>query len=161
MVYDSSQVARFFPHLDLFPYGLFAVGAVLIVMVSLHVIFNLFFVLSVRKTLKMIPKKDHTFSMALLWLMIVPGVGYIFEWIMLPFGVPRTIESFFMGSDQRIERHHALFFGLGLSAVILDIGVFGAISLILKIIYWSFAVNLRHHIEVRTQQLSSAGKTTD
>ena len=153
MIYESGQVAQFFPHQDLSFLGLFAIGTALIVMMGLSIIFNLFFVLSIRKTLKMIPKKDHVFPMVLLWLMIVPGVGYVFEWIMLPFGVPRAIESFFMGSEQSAQRNHSRFFGLGLAAVILEMGIFtaffGIVSLILKIIYWSYAVSLRHQIQIQ------------
>ncbi len=153
MTHESSQAAFFFSQQDLSSLGLFAAGLVLITMISVGIIFNLFFVLSLQKTLKMIPKKEHVFPMAFLWLIIIPGVGYVFEWIMLPFGVPRTIESFFAGSDQAIEKPQARFFGLGLASVILELGFFagffGMVSLILKIIYWSYAVSLRHQIQAR------------
>jgi hypothetical protein len=119
-------------------------------------IFNLFFVLSIRKTLKMIPEKYHVFSPVLLWLMIIPGIGYIFEWIMLPFGVPRTIEAFFGEGEKTKEQPHARFFGLGLATVIVELGIFtpfmGVASLVLKIIYWSYAVGLRHQIQARLQE---------
>lgn len=124
---------------------------------AVMVIFNLFYVLSIRKTMKLIPIQHHSFPPGLLWLIIVPGIGYIFEWIMLPFGVPSAIKSFFGVSEISVEQPQARFFGLGLAIVLVSLfGVvipFGLTAvLILKIIYWAQIVSLRYKMRAHASE---------
>lgn len=142
MIFSLSQQG--FSHLIAAALGALSVAFFMIL--SVNFILNIFFVLSMHKTMRMIPSPYHAFPPGLLWLIIVPGVGYIFEWIMLPFGIPSVIRSFFAAEGQKGSQQ-APFFGLGLAAVIVQLlflTPFAAIAVwVLKIIYWVKIVNIR------------------
>jgi hypothetical protein len=147
MINESNQVILSLTQHDLFNLTIMALGVTFLTILSVNFVLNIFFVLSVHKTMRMVPEGHHSFPPGLLWLIIIPGIGYVFEWIMLPFGVPRALESYFKAQGQGDKRAHMPFFGLGLAAVIVQLAFIapfvGAAVWILKIIYWAKMVNIR------------------
>jgi hypothetical protein len=152
MTHDSNTVILSLTQQDLSSLLAMALGFTALTILSINVILNIFFDLSLHKTMRMIPEQYQSLPPGLLWLIIIPGVGYIFEWIMLPFGVPRTLESFFKDHHSDKKPSHAQFFGLGLATVIVQLvffaPFFGAATWVLKIIYWAKAVNIRASLVV-------------
>ncbi len=108
------------------------------------------FSLSVRRAFQNIPKEQHYFPGWFAWLMLVPIVGYVFSWLTLPFGIPKTLASINTES-QAIKHHCNLLFGLGLTSVIIMafgwiplIGLlFMALALILFCVYWYKLITFR------------------
>lgn len=84
----------------------------------ISIIVNIFFALSVYKTAKLIPKQFHTFPIWFSWLFIIPMLGIIFKWMMLPFGLPQALRQY-RSNDPNIIRSADKLFKLGLAYVIL------------------------------------------
>lgn len=108
---------------------------------------RIFFILTLYKLCRAIPEKYLKFPAWFNWLMIIPLVGIIFEWIMLPFGIPMSLKAY-QPDNAIIIKKSNLLFGLGLATAILAIFVWlpiiGLIAyLVLFIIYWVKAVEIR------------------
>lgn len=94
-------------------------------------------------TLKLVPKDKQIFPAWFSWLILIPVVGYIFSWLMLPFGVPGAFKNYRPENKAVVKNSNALF-GIGLAYVILPIfawiPVVGILlmlaNLVLFIIYW-------------------------
>ena len=116
------------------------------------IIVHLFFILSWRKTAKMIPAEFHIFPRWFAWLMLIPGVGYVFEWMLLPFSLPGAIEKY-QPENALLQQHRKKLFGLGLAYVILialaipfGVLILGFIpAIVLFILYWVAVVKIRKH----------------
>lgn len=130
--------------------GIAALGIVLILFAVGMLIVNIFFAWSCYKTMKRIPEDSRTLPAWLCWLFIVPFVGYIFMWMMMPFAIPNSLKAVAAVRENILSSIRALF-GLGLAYVILgliawipgvNLLVFIAM-LILLIIYWVKVVDVR------------------
>ena len=74
--------------------NLLTLTEVVMVFVALVIVFygvTFYFIGSVRKTMRQVPRPLQTLSSELIWLMLVPGVGYVIAWILLPFIIPRAM----------------------------------------------------------------------
>ncbi|EKD44984.1 MAG: hypothetical protein ACD_70C00131G0004 [uncultured bacterium] len=67
--------------------------------------------------LKRIPKEHQTFPAWFVWLFWIPYAGYVFEWLMLPFGVPNAIKKGFSSNQNAVQTGDTLF-KIGLAQVI-------------------------------------------
>src|SRR3990167_8541374 len=60
---------------------------------TIFMILVILFCASLFCTMQSIPKESRQFPSWFVWLLIVPGVGIVFQWIMLPFGIPNSIKK--------------------------------------------------------------------
>ena len=120
----------------------------------LFLIIKIFFVISFSKTVALIPEEYHYFPRWLCWLMLIPGAGYVFEWILLPFALPFAIENY-RPFELNLQSKRRKLFGLGLAYVIV-LGIscpfllvpFGVIpAFVLFILYWVELVNIRQYLQ--------------
>lgn len=122
------------------------------------IIVGIFFAWSLFNTLKMIPAKYHRFPVWFSWLIIIPVVGLIFLWLILPFGLPNAIKKS-EPDNPAAQKTAKTMFGLGLAAVILmtvsallgSWGITPALaSLVLMIIYWVQVIQVRKTLNLAT-----------
>lgn len=101
-----------------------------------------------------VPKDKHQFPAWLTWLFLIPWIGFIFEWIILPFGIPNTFKKAFANNQDAIFSANTLF-KLGLAQMILLMfGIFVrfrpynqiaiVISLLLWAAYWVLIVKFKN-----------------
>jgi len=116
----------------------------------IYLIVKIFFVMSFHKTAKALPEKYHIFPEWMCWLIMIPGAGYIFEWILMPFGLPLAIKNYHP-NNQALQNKRKRLFGVGLAYVIV-LAVFSPFLLvpfgiipafILFIWYWIELVQIR------------------
>lgn len=130
------------------------VGLIAIVLIIL-------FAWSVFNTSNMIAANYHRFPVWFAWLMIMPFVGLIFMWLVLPFGLPYAIKSS-EPNNVAAQKSAKTLFALGLSLVILLtispilslLGLFTALAaFVLMILYWVQAIQVRKVLSKKTAQL--------
>lgn len=117
----------------------------------LWIIVQVWYLWSLYSTMKAAPEKHHTFPAWFVWMMIIPFVGFIFAWIMVPFGLPKTMEAA-SGSNTEMKNASKTLFGIGLAQMILFtlcfipvINIFtGIAGIILWIIYWVKVVSFKN-----------------
>ena len=105
------------------------------------------------KMLKLVPKEDHQFPAWFVWMFLVPLVGVIFQWIMLPFGIPNTLKKYCANNQEALSKAKTLF-RIGLTQVIILTISAGALppydraaglaSVALWILYWVKCVRFRN-----------------
>lgn len=116
-------------------------------------LFSLFFCISLYGLMKRIPREYHQFPIWFIWLILIPMVGFVFECIMLPFGVPNAIKKAYE-NDQDAIGYANLLFQFGLAQVIFGFvsfvfrvrpinDVMAGISVILWIVYWVLIVRFK------------------
>lgn len=77
-----------------------------------------------------IPSDKHQFPSWFIWLFLIPWVGFVFQFIMLPFGIPNTLKRAFPNDQNAITSADTLF-KIGLAQVILTLfGMFFPIRLV-------------------------------
>lgn len=136
-----------------------AVGLGVSILISIiFLIINILFILSLCKTLALIPEDKYTFPRWFCWMMLIPVVGFVFMWMMLPFGIPSAIKENEPDNQQAVTAANGIF-GLGLAYVVmltvslfipllfifLGIGIF-----VVWIIYWVKVVKVRQYINSPT-----------
>ncbi len=110
----------------------------------------IFFSISLYKALKRIPEEKLEFPAWFVWMFLVPVAGYVFLWMMLPFGIPRSFRKAVQNNPEAENRASTLF-GLGLTFCILILvsftpflaAILGLPTLIILIIYWVKIVQFR------------------
>lgn len=121
-------------------------------------IFSLFFCISLYSFMKRIPREHHQFPIWFVWMIMIPWIGFIFECIMLPFGVPNAIKKAYP-NDQNLIAKADLLFKIGIAQVVLAFLSFvlrvrplndiaAAVSLLLWITYWILIVVYRKYLTV-------------
>jgi len=96
--------------------------------------------------LQRITPEKRQFPNWFVWIFLIPYVGFIFQWIMLPFGIPNAFKNTFPVNQDAIAAADTLF-KLGLAQVILTMfGIFfpihpvnqvaGIAGIVLWILYW-------------------------
>ena len=91
-----------------FHIGVFLVMAVLVAMV--------FFCWQVHQILRQLPRENQRFPAWFVWFFLIPWVGLIFRWMMLPFSIPETLKKTF-SADQGAVRSAKVLFWIGLTQV--------------------------------------------
>ncbi|WP_116964030.1 hypothetical protein [Fastidiosibacter lacustris] len=142
------------------PQSLLGISIALVIMVIIFYIFSIAFSFSVYKLLKAIPSDKKISPPWLAWMLFIPIVGYIFQWIVLPFGVGNALKKY---QEMEIKLRGDTLFILGLILVILPIVSlipmtfpFTAITgVIIYIIYWVKIVQVRKII-LKTTTTDSA-----
>lgn len=90
-----------------------SVALILIVLIA-----TFFYCLTLFNVLKRIPKENQSFPSWFVWLFLIPWVGFVFQFIMLPFGIPNAIKKTFPKNENAVEAADLLL-KLGLAQVIL------------------------------------------
>ena len=93
--------------------SLIGIGFVVVALIA-----SILFCLTLFRTMQLVPKKKRQFPSYFVWLCLVPFVGIIFEWLMLPFGIPNSIRHTAPDNKTLVKRTKTLF-GIGLAQVIL------------------------------------------
>lgn len=123
--------------------------AAFIIGLILFIIF-IFFCWSLYSAMKRIPVEKQVFPAWFCWMLLIPIVGYVFSWMMLPFGIPRSFERHLEDNPEAVKKSKTLF-GVGLAYVIIPllawipiIGILLSIAtIVLWIIYWVKVVNFK------------------
>ncbi len=123
---------------------------VLTVFILISMIVHFFFALSMNKTLKQVPKEHFLFPRWFVWFMVLPLINLIFEWMLLPYGLPKALKRYLPNNEKALKEANSLF-ALGLTIAILLIcglipylGFLAAIpAFIIWIIYWAKMVTFR------------------
>lgn len=122
--------------------------------IVIAIIFFIIFVLfcwSLYSALSRVPEDKQVFPAWFCWLLIIPLVGYVFSWLMLPFGIPRSFENYLSDNPAAVKKAKTLF-GIGLAYVIIPlvawipiVGIpFSIAALVLWIIYWVKIVKFKN-----------------
>jgi hypothetical protein len=107
-----------------------------------------------------IPKEHHVFPSWFVWFFLIPIVGFVFQWMMLPFGIPMTIKNMFKKNQQAIHDAQWLF-KIGLAQVMLaSLGllvhvkiasdIFAIAGIVLWVAYWVWAVRFHRKYLCKT-----------
>jgi len=137
---------------------------VLSVIIMVYFIFyfiRIFFILSLCKTMGRVPSQHHKFPRWFLWMFMIPIVGFIFSWIMIPFGVPYTLRNAADDNTELTSRAKSLFV-IGLVLMIthclLILPILNVIALpacfVLWIVYWAKVVSIRKFIKYDASDLA-------
>jgi len=110
-----------------------------------------FFCYSMFKALKLVPENHHQFPAWFTWLMLIPIVGYVFIWIMMPFGIPNAFKNHSAAKDPAALPACKTIANFGLAYAILAIlsfipafgWILAIIALVLFFIYWSKVITFR------------------
>lgn len=106
----------------------------------------LWFILTVRSAVLIVPKAEHKFSLWLLWLLLIPLVNYFVAWFLLPFAIPKTLAA--GSSSKRAHKVTKRLFHIGLTIQLMPVFhmlivwssfgelVLGIINLGLCLAYW-------------------------
>lgn len=134
--------------------ALIGIGIIAFILFSLmYYIPRIFFILSLSKTMRHVPKQFHVFPQWFLWMLLIPFVEFVFSWIMLPFGIPYAMQAAVPDNPEALRKSKVIF-GLGLSLMITIsffiipylnlLAMIGAF--VLWIIYWVEVVNFRRYL---------------
>lgn len=95
--------------------------------------------------LQRIPREKQQFPSWFVWLFVIPYIGLVFQWIMLPFGIPNALKKHFETNQDAIQAANTLF-KLGLAQAIVaifslvfahELGMYlGWLGIALWIVYW-------------------------
>ena len=119
-------------------------------MVAFFVIFYIvmfLFSLSIFRLGKRIDKARRIFPPWFAWMFLIPAVGYVFRWMVLPFGIGKALQRY---DDTRIRKKGGTLFGLGLAVVIVPLlawipgigSIAGVAGIIVFVLYWVKAVQV-------------------
>lgn len=120
------------------------------IFVAIFLVLSIFFSISLYRALKRVPAAQLLFPAWFVWMFFVPLAGYVFVWLMLPFGVPKSFAQAVPDNLNAQKRTRTLF-GLGLTHCILLIItlipyaalVFFLPMLVIWIIYWVKVIAFR------------------
>lgn len=117
-------------------------------------IVTIFYCWTLFNILQRIPKEKHQFPSWFVWLFLIPWVGFVFQWIMLPFGIPNALKKV-SPNDQDAVSAADMLFKVGLAEMILTLfGFFlpihpvnqiaAILGMALWITYWVLIVRFRN-----------------
>ena len=126
------------------PQNAAAISTFALIGILAGLIVAILFCLSLYSAMKHVPQEKRAFPAWLCWMLLIPLAGYVFAWIMLPFGIPNSFKAA-LPQDKAAQNKAGGLFGVGLTLVILMtcaiipyVNFLTAIpSLILFIIYWA------------------------
>ncbi|OGT46620.1 MAG: hypothetical protein A3E82_09735 [Gammaproteobacteria bacterium RIFCSPHIGHO2_12_FULL_38_11] len=117
------------------------------------IIITFFYCLTLVNVMKLIPPDKHKLPIWLVWFFLIPVIGLIFQWVIMPFEIPATLKRNF--SDNKNAHDDAnLLFKIGLaqvifatSAILISIppfnDTFALLELLTLILYWMKIVKFK------------------
>lgn len=128
-----------------------SVGMTIVIIAS--IVAMAFYCLTLYRLLQKIPSENHRFPSWFVWMFLVPIVGIVFQWMMLPFGIPATLKKYFANNPEALLKARLLF-KIGLAQVIIiTVGAlalppidrgFAFLGIALWIWYWVIAVKFKN-----------------
>lgn len=110
-----------------------------VLIIVLPLLISIFFALSLHKTLRLAPVSYYAFPLWFVWMTLIPIANLIFFWIILPFGVPKTLELVNENAD--LQKKTKYLFLVGLTFVI-SYSVFVFFKFFWDIAFLSFLASL-------------------
>lgn len=111
------------------------------------------FAYSMYKILALVAAEDRLFPIWCIWLMAIPLIGIIFQWLMMPFGLPKSLKAH-LPNDQELQAKSDKLFKLGLAyAIVASAGLLISFflvlipMLILLVLYWLELSKIRQIIQ--------------
>ncbi len=106
-----------------------------------YLLIAILFFYNVYRCMSKIPESERTFPAWFAWICLVPIIGYVFMWMVLPFGVGKSLQK---NKNVSIQAKGRTLFGLGLTLVILPLLTFiplvniviSIAMLVIFILYW-------------------------
>jgi cobalamin synthase len=107
----------------------------------IYLLIAIWFFYNIYRCVSKIPENQRVFPAWFAWLCLIPVIGYVFMWMVLPFGVGKSLQQH---ENVQIQAKGRTLFGLGLALVILPlltfiplVNIFISITmLVLFILYW-------------------------
>ena len=115
---NFAKIKAAFAEID--PTVLTVVIVIMAVIILISIIVYALFCLSIYKGLKLVPDDKLLFPRFLVWLMLIPGIGVIFFWLVLPFNVPTSF-SRTVPENGRAQKDAVTLKGLGLAYAIMPL----------------------------------------
>ncbi len=138
----------------LFPVVFFVLPELFKLIMFAVIIANVFFILSFYQTAQRIPKEFHIFSIWFSWLFIIPLLGIVFKWMMLPFALPQALREY-QPENAKVQQSANKLFNIGIAYVIaLSFSLFFSMmaffiviaTIILLVIYWVEIIKVRKRL---------------
>lgn len=125
-----------------------------VLLISAVFLITIFYCYVLHQILRRVPRENQQFPSWFVWLFLIPWVGLIFQWIMLPFGIPNAFKKTF-STNQEAIRAADMLVKLALAQLILTMfGIFfpiqpinqiaAILGLIFWIIYWIMIVRFKN-----------------
>jgi len=120
----------------------------LLILIGIAVLIS--FIWTLSSTLALVPKEHRLFPGWFCWLFLVPFVSLIFNWMILPFGLPISFKRYLKNNSEAITKANHLFVVGLILCIVWTLPVlfmhqtyshtlvflFSLITLILFIVYW-------------------------
>src|SRR3990167_7186297 len=103
---------------------------------------KIFYCYMLNNILNRVPRENQQFPQWFIWLCLIPLLGIVFEWIMLPFGIPNALKKMFSTNQDAINSATTLFKLAIAQLVFTMLGIFflikqiNQIAAILGIVFW-------------------------
>lgn len=128
----------------------FLLAPIMIMFYLAYILIKILFALSTYTLMTQLPEDKRLFPAWFCWMFLIPFISYIFSWLMLPFGIPRSIRASFPDNPEAQQKANSLF-GIGLAIVIAPlivwvpfINIFITLTLfVLFIVYWCAISNFK------------------
>lgn len=132
------------------------------VLIAVVFVITVFFCWTLFDILGRIPVENQKFPRWFVWLILIPYIGFVFQWLMLPFGIPTALRKTFPANQEAINAAEMLF-KVGLALVIFtSFGLFFHISpinqittglwVISWIAYWILIVKFKNKYLIAVQR---------
>ena len=126
--------------------------SVLIVFVVYFI--TIFYCYVLYQILKRVPRENQQFPSWFVWLFLLPWAGLIFQWIMLPFGIPNAFKKTFPANQDAIHAADTLFKVAIAQLILTCFGIFvplhpvnqiaAIVGLVCWIVYWVMIVKFKN-----------------
>lgn len=103
---------------------------------------KIFYCYMLNNILNRVPRENQQYPQWFIWLCLIPLLGVVFEWIMLPFGIPNAFKKMFATNQEAINAANSLFKLAIAQLVFTMLGIFfiikpiNQLSAILGIVFW-------------------------
>lgn len=125
-----------------------------IVLIGVVFLITLFYCWILFQILQRVPKENQQFPSWFVWLFVIPWLGFVFQWLMLPYGIPNALKKTYANNQDAVNAAETLF-KIGLGQVILTtLGILTPINvlnqilaiagIVLWILYWVKIVKFRN-----------------
>lgn len=141
-----------------------ALGIFLIFSILIGLAISVFLAFSLWDTVSRIPKEYRAIEPYFAWLTLIPIVGFIFFWILVPFKIPESLRNYFAVNDANdIEKSDfGKRYGLGvtISFTLMFVPLINALAwipaLVFLILYILTLNEFKKHLPTREQLLIDA-----
>ena len=124
------------------------IASVIIIGIIIYYIVAIAFSLTIYRLVKQIDEADRKFPAWYAWMFLIPIVGYVFQWILLPFGIGSVLKRH---ENFEVQRRANTLFTLALALVILPViswisyisQIASIATFVIFILYWVKASKMK------------------